>query len=247
VAEPRAPSPPPEAAAPPRRPLPTGTVTYLFTDLDGSTRLLEAHPEAHPEAYREAVERHLALHRDAVEAHGGTVFETVGDAAYAAFPTPGGALAAADDGQRALAGADWGALGAGAVWARMGLHTGAVEAQGARYFGAALYRCARLTEAANGGQVVLSEVTAGLARDALPEGAALRDLGGHRLRDLQRPERVAQLVHPALRSEFPPLRTLDGRPNNLPLQPTPLIGRVRELAAVLERLGRPGRSPACTR
>jgi hypothetical protein len=167
------------------------------------------------------------------------VFETAGDAVYAAFPTPGGALEAAVAGQRALAGEDWGVLGPGAVRARMGLHTGAVEAQGAHYFGAALYRCARLTEAAHGGQVVLSEATAALARDALPAGASLLDLGPHRLRDLQRPERVAQLTHPALRHGFPPLRTLDGRPNNLPVQPTPLIGRVRELAAVVERLGRP--------
>jgi class 3 adenylate cyclase len=182
------------------RDLPEGTVTLLFTDLEGSTRLLEAHPEA----YRDAVRRHHALLREAVEGHGGVVFETVGDAVYAAFAAPADAVAAALAGQRALQAADWGE--AGALRARTGLHTGELEAQGAHYFGEPLYRCARLTAAAHGGQVVLSEATAARVRGALPEGAGLRDLGLRRLKDLRRPERVAQLVHPGLPAEFPPWR-----------------------------------------
>jgi predicted ATPase/class 3 adenylate cyclase len=211
--------------------LPTGTVTFLFTDLEGSTRLLEAHPTA----YRDAVRRHHALLLSAVEGHGGVVFETVGDAVYAAFARPSDAVAAALAGQRALLAADWGDLGAGALKARMGLHTGEVEAEGAHYFGAPLYRCARLTATAHGGQVVLSGATAELVRDELPDGR-LRDLGAHRLKDLARPERLFQLLHPELPNEFPPLRALDALPHNLPVQLTSFVGRERELAAVREAL-----------
>jgi transposase InsO family protein len=118
----------------------------------------------------------------------------------------------------------------------MGLHLGEVERQGGHYFGAPLYRCARLTAAAHGGQVVLSEAAAALVRDALPAEAGLLDLGQHRLKDLQRPERVAQLTHPRLPAEFPPLRSLDALPTNLPVQPTPLVGREALLAAVRGRL-----------
>ncbi|MGH7318114.1 MAG: ATP-binding protein, partial [Candidatus Rokuibacteriota bacterium] len=113
----------------------------------------------------------------------------------------------------------------------MGLHTGEVERQGDHYFGAVLYRCARLTAAAHGGQVLLSSATAELVREALPAAAGLRDLGEHRLKDLQRPERLFQLVAPGLAPDFPALRTLESFPNNLPVQPTALIGRVREVAA----------------
>src|SRR5687767_12893709 len=174
--------------------LPTGTVTFLFTDVEGSTRLLGQHPAA----YREAIRRHHDLLRAAVEAHGGAVFETVGDAVYAAFAQATDAVAAALTGQLALRQEDWGPLGAGAIRARMGVHTGEVELQGAHYFGAPLYRCARLMSTAHGGQVVLSEAAAALVRAALPAGAALRDLGAHRLKDLAGPERVFGLVAPAL-------------------------------------------------
>src|SRR5262245_263895 len=206
--------------------LPTGTVAFLFTDLEGSTALLQAHPAA----YRAAVRRHHELLLEAVEARGGVVFETVGDAVYAAFARPTDAVEAALAGQLALQAEDWG--GVGALRARMGLHLGEVERQGGHYFGAPLYRCARLTATAHGGQVVLSEATAALVRDALPPGAGLRDLGPHRLKDLQAPERVAQLLHPDLPASFPPLRSLDVLPNNLPRQLTSFVGRERELAQV---------------
>jgi class 3 adenylate cyclase len=138
--------------------LPTGTVTFLLTDLEGSTRLLQAHPDA----YREAVARHHALLRDAVEAHRGAVFETAGDAVCAAFANATDAVGAAR-----------GATGPLAV--RTGLHTGEAERHGGHYLGMPLYRCARPMGTAHGGQVVLSEDTAGLVREALPAGASLRD------------------------------------------------------------------------
>jgi predicted ATPase/class 3 adenylate cyclase len=210
--------------------LPAGTVTFLFTDLAGSTRLLQAHPAA----YRDAVHRHHALLREAVEANGGVVFETVGDAVYAAFASPARAVEAALAGQLALQDEDWGEVGA--LRARMGVHVGEVERQGGHYFGAPLYRCARLMGTAHGGQTVLSEAAAALVRDALPAGAALRDLGAHRLKDLATPERVFQLLHRDLPAAFPPLRSLDARPHNLPLQLTSFVGRERELADVARQL-----------
>src|SRR5262245_18956658 len=172
--------------------LPAGTVAFLFTDLEGSTTLLEAHPAA----YRAAVRRHHALLRGAVEAHGGAVFETVGDAVYAAFERPTAAVQAVLAGQRALQAEPWGETGPLRV--RMGLHLGEVERQGGHSFGAPLYRCARLLATAHGGQTVLSAAVAEVVRDGLPAGAGLRGLGTHRLKDLQRPERVFQLVTPDL-------------------------------------------------
>ena len=224
--------------------LPEGTVAFLFTDLEGSTRLLQAHPAA----YRDAVRRHHELLRGAVEGHGGAVFETVGDAVYAAFARPTDAVAAALDGQRALLREDWGPTGP--LRARMGVHLGEAEtypvrgaARGARYFGLPLVRCARLMATAHGGQVVLSAPVAEVVRDALPAGAALRDLGAHRLNGLQLPERVFQLLHPDLPGDFPPLATLDAPRHNLPPQLTSFVGRERELAEVARLLGR----PACSR
>jgi predicted ATPase/class 3 adenylate cyclase len=225
---------PDQAASPGRLEVPEGTVTFLFTDLEGSTKLLEAHPAA----YRDAIARHHDLLREAVEGHGGAVFETVGDAVYAAFARPASAVAAALAGQLALQGADWGLLGPAALRARMALLTGEAERQGAHYFGASLHRAGRLLAASYGGQVVLAGATADLVREALPEGAALRDLGPHRLRDVRRPERVFQLLHPELPAAFPPLRTPGARTDNLPLQLTPFVGRARELAAVAGRLRR---------
>ncbi|HEV8306988.1 MAG TPA: tetratricopeptide repeat protein [Methylomirabilota bacterium] len=205
--------------------LPSGTVTFLFTDVEGSTRLVERHPEA----YRGAIARHHAILGAVVEEHRGYVFETVGDAIYAAFPSPRDAVAAALRAQRDLQAESWGDLGQLRV--RMGLHTGEVERQGSHYFGPALYRCARLTSAAHGGQVLLSSAAAELVRDALPAGSDLRDLGEHRLKDLQRPERIFQLLAPGLATDFPAPRAVEDFAHNLPVQPTPFIGRRREVQA----------------
>ncbi len=213
--------------------LPSGMVTFLFTDVQGSTLLLERHPEAYPSA----IARHHAVLAGAVAQNRGAVFETVGDAVYAAFASPRDAVAAALLAQRELRGASWGETGPLRV--RMGLHTGEVERQGDHYFGAALYRCARLSNAAHGGQVVLSSATAELVREALPAGAGLRDLGEHWLKDLQRPEHVFQLVAPGLVADFPALRTVENVPNNLPVQLTPFIGREREVTAARGLLQHP--------
>ena len=209
--------------------LPSGTVTFLFTDMEGSTKLLHAHPDA----YRKAIKRHHDLLLEAVQLAGGVVFETVGDAVYGAFSRPTDAAKAALWGQLALVEEEWGET---PIRVRMGVHMGEVElqrtAQGDHYFGAALYRCARLMSTAHGGQVVLSAVAAEAVRDALPDGADLLNLGEHRLKDLARPEHVWQLTHPQLAADFPALRSLDALPNNLPLQVTSFIGRERELAEV---------------
>jgi class 3 adenylate cyclase len=212
--------------------LPTGTVTFLFTDIEGSVNLWEEHPSA----MRAALARHDDLLRHAIESHGGHVFKTVGDAFYAAFTTAPDAIVAALDAQRSLHAEIWNETGP--VRVRMALHTGTAEVRGGDYFGPHLNRVARLLDAGHGGQVLLSLATEELARDQLLEGASLQDRGEHRLRDLARPERVFQLVTAELPADFPPLRTLDARPNNLPVQPTPLIGRETEVGAVRDLLHR---------
>src|SRR5262245_60124054 len=210
--------------------LPTGTVTFLFTDLEGQSALWEAHPEP----MRAAVARHDALLRAAVSGHGGHVVKATGDGVHAAFARAPDALAAALDAQRALAAEPWDLPTP--LRARMGLHTGAGEERDGDYFGPAVNRAARVMQAGHGGQVLLSSVTAGLVRGDLPAGAGLRDLGEHRLRDLARPEQLLQLVHPDLPDAFPPLRSLDALPTNLPPQLTSFVGRERESAAVADLL-----------
>ena len=210
---------------------PTGTVTFLFTDIEGSTSMWER-DEA---TMRAALARHDEIVRGAIETHGGFVFKTVGDAFCAAFLTAPDAVGAALWAQRALFSEEW-AEETGALRVRMALHTGAAEERGGDYFGPPLNRVTRLLSAGHGGQTLLSLPTQELVRDALPVDAGLRDLGEHHLKDLFRPERVYQLLVPGLPSEFPPLRTLESRPNNLPMQPTLLVGREREVAEVCERL-----------
>ncbi len=177
-----------------------------------------------------AVDRHLALLRTAVDARGGVLFKTVGDAIQAAFATAPDAVAAALDAQRAIL-RDAGPA-AKPLRARMALHAGEATPADGDYLAPCLNRLARLLAAGHGGQILLSNVVVELARDRLPPGAGLRDLGEHPLRDLFRPERIAQLLHRDLPDVFPPLRTLEQHPTNLPAQPTPFIGRVAELERV---------------
>jgi predicted ATPase/class 3 adenylate cyclase len=204
---------------------PTGTVTFLFTDIEGSTKLWERYPDA----MKAALARHDEILRAAIETHGGYVFKTVGDAFCAAFSTAPDALEATLSAQRALSAEAWGETGPLKV--RSALHTGAAEERGGDYFGPPLNRIARLLSAGHGGQILLSLATQELARDHLPEGVGLRDMGEHRLKDLARPEHVFQLVAPDLPADFVPLKTLDTHPNNLPAQLTPLIGREKEVEA----------------
>ena len=203
--------------------LPTGTVTFLFTDVEGSTNLWERYPLA----MQAAIARHDEILREVMDASDGFVFKTVGDAFCVAFSSAPYALEAA---QRALLSEEWEKTGPLRV--RMALHTGSADERGGDYFGPPLNRVARLLSAGHGGQVLLSSATQELVRDALPEGTKLRDLGKRRLKDLFRPERVFQAVTPGIPSSFPPLKTLDARINNLPAQPTPLVGRERELREV---------------
>ena len=213
--------------------LPTGTITFLFTDIEGSTSRWEHQRES----MQTALARHDAILRQAIEAHGGYVFKTMGDAFCAAFADPVAALSAGLVAQRALIDEDWGALGS--VRVRMALHTGVAHERNGDYFGPPLNRVARLLSAGHGGQVLVSAATQELVRDQLAAGGELRDLGDHRLKDLIRPEHVFQLVAPNLPADFPPLRTLDNRPNNLPLQPNPFIGRDQAVEAVRQRLLQP--------
>jgi predicted ATPase/class 3 adenylate cyclase len=209
---------------------PSGTVTFLFTDIEGSSRIWEAHPEA----MAEALVNHDDLLRKAVEAHDGYVVKSTGDGLFAAFPTAPGAIAAAVDGQVALG--QSGSVPVGQLRVRMGLHTGEAVYRDGDYHGPALNRAARLMSAGHGGQVLISSATAALLGERLPDGAELVPLGEHRLRDLGRPEVLYQLAHPGLIREFPALRTLDSYPGNLPLQVSSFIGRDREVARALSAL-----------
>jgi predicted ATPase/class 3 adenylate cyclase len=208
--------------------LPSGTVTFLFTDVEGSTKLWERYPQA----MEASMARHDELLRGVMESSGGFVFKTIGDAFCVAFPSAPHALEAALAAQRALL--SEAREQTGPLRTRMALHTGSAEERAGDYFGAPVNRIARLLSAGHGGQILLSSATKELVRDALPEGASLRDLGERRLKDLFRPERVFQLLSAELPTTFPPLKTLDARTNNLPSQPTPLIGRERELGGVRE-------------
>jgi hypothetical protein len=184
-----------------------------------------------------AVERHLALLRAAIASHHGLNFKTVGDAVQAAFPTAPDAVAAALAAQRTLLSEPW-PEGVGTMRVRMAVHTAAATPQDGDYLAPGLNRLSRLLAAAHGGQVLVSLATQDLARDTLPPNASLRDLGEHPLRDLYRPEHVFQLLHPDLPADFPSLRTLATRPNNLPLQPTPFLGREEQVGHVVDLLSR---------
>src|SRR5215204_736248 len=190
--------------------------------------------ERSPQAMQAALARHDELLRRAIEEHGGYVFKTVGDAFCCAFRTAPDALEAALEAQRLLLEERWGE--SDPLRVRMALHMGTAEERDGDYFGPPVNRVARLMSAAHGGQVLLSLPAQELVRDQLPAETSLRDLGEHRLKDLFRPERVFQLSAAELPSEFPPLRTLDAYRNNLPLQPTPLIGREKEVSEVCNLL-----------
>jgi class 3 adenylate cyclase len=211
---------------------PSGTVTFLFTDIEGSTVLWESAPDA----TRIALARHDEIVRAAIDRHSGYEFATTGDGFAAAFARPGDAIAAAVAAQEALAGEP---CPEGAVLrVRMGLHTGVVEERDGNYFGPAVNRTARLMALAHGGQMVASAATAVVVADTLPPEVKLVDLGEHLLRDLSRREHVFQVAAPGLDSDFPPLRSPDVLPGNLPLQPTSFVGRTDEVRDVSEALGR---------
>ncbi len=210
---------------------PSAVTTFLFTDIEGSTRLWEQEPER----MKVALARHDALARDAVSTHGGTVVKTTGDGIHAVFDDPLGGVAATIDLLRSLA--DPQATGGLPISIRCGLHVGAVQRRDGDYYGTTVNRAARIMSTAHGGQVLLSGAVAAAVDGRLPEAVTLRDLGAVRLRDLAQPERLYQVVHPALRRDFPALRSLEATPNNLPQQVTSFVGRERELGEVKALLG----------
>ena len=211
--------------------LPAGHYVFLFTDIAGSIKLWEQHPHAMPSA----LARHDALVRHAVKASGGRVFKTVGDACYAVFGVAADALAAALAAQRALMEEDWDQL---PLRVRVALHAGPAKERGGDYYGPTLNCVDRLVSAGHGGQILLSRAALELLGERLPPGVESRDLGERRLRDITRPERIYQLIAPDLPSDFPPLRTLDLRPNNLPAFSTLFIGRERQVSAICALLRR---------
>src|SRR5215218_2780525 len=208
--------------------LPSGTVTFLLTDVEGSTALWE---EA-PDEMRAALARHDALFEAAVHDHRGAHIRPrgEGDSRFAVFVSASNAVAAALAIQRAFAAENWPTPRP--IKVRIGIHTGEAELRDGDYYGSAVNRCARLRGIGHGGQILLSEATVALLRDGMPSGVRLLDLGRHRLKDLTEPERVSQAVATGLASDFPPLASLDARPHNLPTHPTALLGRERELADV---------------
>jgi predicted ATPase/class 3 adenylate cyclase len=205
-------------------------VTFLFTDLEGSTRLWEEHSDD----MRVALARHDEILRKTVEAHDGAIVKTTGDGLHAAFATADHALAAAVDAQLALTGEVWPLPEPLRV--RMGIHTGAAEERDGDYYGPAVNRAARVAAAAHGGQILVSHASEELGRDTLPSGATLIDLGEHRLRDLARAERVFQLAAPGLTGDFAPPRTADAYPGNLPVQLSTFVGREHDVRAITDAL-----------
>ena len=195
------------------------SLTYLFSDVEGSTRLWERHPEA----MQGALARHDAILRAAVEGCGGTVVKTTGDGLMAVFGFAPDAITASLTAQEGLRDEPWGE--AGPLRVRMGTHVGEAQTRGGDYYGTAVNRAARVMAAAHGGQVLLSAPIAELVAGSLPDDVRLRDLGTHRLKDLAGPEHLFQLVRPGLPDTFPPLATLDVRPNNLPTQTSAFLGR----------------------
>lgn len=203
--------------------LPTGTVTFLFTDIEGSTRLLEQLGERYAEVLAEL----RSLIGSAIGERGGQAVDTQGDASFVAFARAKDALLAAVEAQRTIAAHHWPEGLTPRV--RMGLHTGEPFVAELGYVGMDVHRAARMASAAWGGQIIVSQTTRDLVADGLPEGVALRDLGLHGLKDLARPQRLYQVVAALLPADFPPLRSVEGWPNNLPRQLTSFIGRERDI------------------
>lgn len=214
--------------------LPTGTVTFLFTDIEESTQLLQ---ELGADRYRDALESHRRLLRDVVARHGGYEVDTQGDAFFVAFRRAQDAVRAAVEAQRTFAGHAW--PDGRELRVRMGIHTCEATATSEGYVGVGVHRGARICAAGHGSQVLLSHTTCGLIEEE-DTGFELIDLGEHRLKDLSEPHRLFQLLHAELPRDFPPLKTLGNRLTNLPTQVTRLVGREREIAEITGLLGRDG-------
>jgi class 3 adenylate cyclase len=212
--------------------LPTGTVTFLFTDIEGSTRLMQ---ELGDEYVAAQVEHHAIL-REAFRSGDGRELRTEGDSFFCVFESAVDGCKAAAHAQREFYRREW--PGGRPVRVRIGMHTGEAPLVGEEYIGLDVHHAARVAASAHGGQVVISEATRALVAESLPPGVSIRDLGMHRLKDLARPERLFQLVIEGAPDQFPPLRTLDSTLNNLPTQLTSFVGReedVEEARRLLQR------------
>lgn len=208
-------------------------VTFLFTDIEGSTRLWEQYPQAMPAA----LARHNDIIATAVQQHGGIVFQVIGDAYWAVFPSANAALYATLEAQQALHAEPW--RDTSPLKVRMALHTGAAMPSAGGYVGPTVSKLACLVSAGHGGQALLSQATFTALAGQLPDGVSLRDMGERRLRDLPQPEHLYQLLAPGLPSQFPPLKTLDARRTNLPLARDSFVGREAERVALTALLRRP--------
>ena len=213
--------------------IPTGTVTFLFTDIEGSTKLWEEHPDA----MKAALAKHDSLLKEAIASNRGYLVKTTGDGVHAVFTTALEGINAAMAAQRGLqrpsdVAPPVGALEVLQLCVRMGLHTGEAELRDGDYYGPSLNRAARIMSIGHGGQVLLSETTAQVVREQLPKDIYLLELGEHYLKGLARPEHISQLVIPDLRRDFPPLNSISIATNNLPAQLTSFIGREKEIAEI---------------
>lgn len=213
------------------RSLPSGTVTFCFTDIEGSTEWVD---EVGDQRWSELLEIHRRLLREALTRDGHEV-HTEGDAFFVAFRSAPEAVRGTADAQRAIEGYSW--PDGRPLRVRMGLHTGEAVVRDVDYVGHDVHRASRICDAGHGGQILLSEATAGLVRDALPEGVVLADLGHHRLKDLEEPQRLFELAAPDLPGDFPPLRSLDAFAHNLPVQRSVFVGRTDQIAQVRALLG----------
>lgn len=210
--------------------LPSGTVSLLFTDIDGSTRLLEQLGDA----YATVLGDHNRLLSEAIATHGGSHVDAAGDGLFVSFPTASSALLACIDAQRAIGSHPW-PEGAD-VRVRMGLHTGEPMSAASGYVGIDVHRAARICAAGHGGQILISDAARALIGSGVPDDVGFRDLGEHRLKDLTSPVRLYQVVAPELAADFPPVRSLETLPNNLPHQLSSFVGRSQEIADVEARL-----------
>jgi len=209
--------------------IPSGTITFLFTDIEGSTRLLQQLGEK----YTALLAQQQQLLREVCELHNGRMIDSQGDSLFVAFPRAIDAIKAVVQSQRALTAQTW--MNDVTIRVRMGLHTGEPQISAVGYVGIDVHRAARIAAAAHGGQVLLSQTTCDLVVGELPESVTLRDLGEHRLKDLRHPKHLYQLVIAGLPNDFPPIKSVEALTNNLPIQLTSFIGRERELVEI-ERL-----------
>ncbi|MEX0698918.1 MAG: adenylate/guanylate cyclase domain-containing protein [Acidimicrobiia bacterium] len=210
--------------------LPTGIVTFLFTDIEGSTRLLQRLGDG----YTSVLATHSRILRDEIAQAGGTVVSTEGDSFFAVFVNPRSALVAASEAQRRLNQESW--PDQSEVRVRMGVHTGEGTHGGDNYAGLDVHRAARIGACGHGGQIVLSQATALIVGSSLPAGTSLRELGSYHLKDIEQTEPLYQLVIDGVPADFPPLRTIDTVPNNLPIQLTSFVGR-RDVEGVAAAIG----------